>query len=288
MLYSMTGFGKAEATIANIQIKIEIRALNSKGLDLSVKCPSMFREFELPIRNHIAKQLQRGKVDVFINAQQAKEAQSQTINQELVQAYIQELKHIAELSNVEPSNLIETAMRLPNVLDHEAEISEDYLPSILALIDESCQKLMNYREKEGAETAIILNESIGYIQNHLLEIPAYEQQRIDTVRQRIVTALEQLPIAVDDNRLEQELIYYIEKFDIAEEKTRLTIHINHFKELMQSDDIQKGKKMSFLTQEIGREINTIGSKANHVQIQQHVVEMKDHLEQIKEQLANTL
>lgn len=292
MLYSMTGFGKAEAMVDDISIQIEIRTLNSKGLDLNIRMPHFLKHKELQIRNLLSQELKRGKVDAYFTLDLPANLQANLINQKVINAYMKQINELASSHNLSLSNDLDTLLKLPNVLSAtEQEIEEETWQKIEDLLSQACQRVVEFRTKEGGDMEIILREAIATIAHHLEQIPQYEQERVEKVRERINTGLQNIASQqdIDQNRLEQELIFYIEKFDITEEKVRLAAHLAHFLELADDDQAQaKGKKLNFISQEIGREINTIGSKANHLEIQKHVVNMKDQLEQIKEQLSNIL
>ena len=292
MLYSMTGFGKSEATIQNKMVNIEIRSLNSRGFDCNIRLPNYLREKELTIRNSLKDELKRGKVDVFIHVEMPDELKAHSINPTIAKTYAQEIKELADNLSIPTNQLLDIVLHMPNVLAvPEEDLEEEEWEEIEKLIYEAASRVNDFREQEGAKTEKALADSVAVIRGELSELPKFEQDRIKTIKDRINKHLEQNVDAgsIDENRLEQELVFYIEKYDLSEEKMRLNAHLEHFTELLESEDeMTKGKKLNFVSQEIGREINTIGSKANHANIQRHVVEMKDHLEQIKEQLANIL
>jgi len=292
MLYSMTGFGRAEATIQNMHTQIEIRTLNSRGLDLNIRTPQLLKHKEVEIRNILAQELQRGKIDVHFSIDMPANQQASTINADIFTSYLQQLQELTSSHGLQNESMVDVILKLPNVLmASEAELSEESWNQLKNLLLESTKKANNFRLQEGKQLEDELRRCITQIATHLNEIPQYEQERVEKVRERMVEGLRAMQDAVDvdQNKLEQELIFYIEKFDITEEKVRLSAHLDYFLEMVDSDKTKaKGKKLNFISQEIGREINTIGSKANHLSIQKHVVEMKDHLEQIKEQLSNIL
>lgn len=291
MLYSMTGFGKTEARVQNKLVSIELRSLNSKGFDVNIRMPQYLREKELAVRNLLSSELKRGKIDAFFNVELPDELSAHTINQAVAKTYVNDIQELAEQLGLNSNQILDTVLKLPNVLGvPNEELSDEEWSDIEKLVYEATDRLMNFREQEGAKTEKELLFCINTIREQLQEIPKFEQERIDSVRNRIAKHMEQFvnSAQIDENRLEQELIYYIEKYDLSEEKMRLSAHLDHFEELLDEDELAKGKKLNFISQEIGREINTIGSKANHADIQRHVVIMKDHLEQIKEQLANIL
>lgn len=290
MIQSMTGFGKAIYSLPGKKISIEIKSLNSKQFDLNARIPSFYKEKELPIRNIIAKSLVRGKIDLNLFVEFIDGNSNHKINTQLVQNYMNELKPIAEEMNAS-SDLLSIIMRLPDVLKAEREeMNEDEWKAIQECLSEAIAKLVDFRTSEGATTEVALNTYISNIENNLKEIETYEAERVENVRNRVFSKLEEYTNMNDEsnrNRFEQEFIYYIEKLDISEEKVRLNGHCNYFKEVMNAAQ-SNGKKLGFISQEIGREINTIGSKANHMEIQKIVVKMKDDLEKIKEQTLNIL
>lgn len=292
MLYSMTGFGKSEATVQNKLVSIEIRTLNSRGFDCNIRLPNYLSEKELTIRNILSDELKRGKIDIYVYVEMPDELQAHTINTTVANTYATEIKDLAVKLNLSTTEILNTVLKLPNVLTvPEEPLEEDEWEEIEKLIYEAVSRVTNYREQEGDKTEKVLRQAASTIFEELAKIPQYEQDRVDGVKERILKHLEQFvdKSSIDENRLEQELIYYIEKYDLSEEKMRLQANLEHFTELLDDESqITKGKKLNFVSQEIGREINTIGSKANHADIQRHVIMMKDHLEQIKEQLANIL
>ncbi len=292
MLYSMTGFGKAETNVNDILARIEIRSLNSKGLDINIRLPQNIKSKELQIRNILSKELKRGKIDVYISLDLPANEQTATINKEAFDLYFRQIKGITNSEDIREQDVFEAILKLPSVMvQREEEISDSTWSALELLLKEAIVQLTSFRKTEGQKMESELRSSITNIQDQLKEIPQYEAERVDKVRERMLQGLTSIAeqIDVNENRLEQELVFYIEKFDITEEKVRLTAHLEHFLDLLnQEEHDTKGKKLSFISQEIGREINTIGSKANHLSIQKHVVNMKDYLEQIKEQLSNIL
>ena len=287
MILSMTGFGKAEINTQNKKLTIEIKSLNSKQIDMSVRMPSAYREKELSIRKTVGQSLNRGKIDVALFVEQTHSELSATINSEVVKAYYSDLKGIAkELDNTD--DIMSSIMRLPDVLkSKKEEIDESEWTQIESLLSQAIDAITNYRADEGRILAEDFELRIENIRTSLNEIAAYEKSRIEKIKGSIREKIDELKVSADENRFEQELIYYIEKLDITEEITRLNLHLNYFIEVMQSANSQ-GKKLGFICHEIGREINTIGSKSNDATMQQEVVKMKDELEKIKEQILNVL
>lgn len=287
MILSMTGFGKAEINTQNKKLTIEIKSLNSKQIDMSVRMPSAYRGKELSVRKTVGQSLNRGKIDVALFVEQTHSELSATINSEVVKAYYSDLKGIAkELNNTD--DIMSSIMRLPDVLkSKKEEIDESEWTQIESLLSQAIDAITNYRADEGRVLAEDFALRIENIRTSLNEIAAYEKSRIEKIKGSIREKIDEIKVSADENRFEQELIYYIEKLDITEEITRLNLHLNYFIEVMQSANSQ-GKKLGFICQEIGREINTIGSKSNDATMQQEVVKMKDELEKIKEQILNVL
>lgn len=287
MILSMTGFGKAEINTQNKKLTIEIKSLNSKQIDMSVRMPSAYRGKELSVRKTVGQSLNRGKIDVALFVEQTHSELSATINSEVVKAYYSDLKGIAkELDNTD--DIMSSIMRLPDVLkSKKEEIDESEWTQIESLLSQAIDAITNYRADEGRILAEDFALRIENIRTSLNEIAAYEKSRIEKIKGSIREKIDEIKVSADENRFEQELIYYIEKLDITEEITRLNLHLNYFIEVMQSANSQ-GKKLGFICQEIGREINTIGSKSNDATMQQEVVKMKDELEKIKEQILNVL
>jgi uncharacterized protein (TIGR00255 family) len=288
MIKSMTGFGKATGTHNGRKIVLEIRALNSKGLDLYLKTPPFFKEKEIELRKIIGNNLDRGKIEAIIHIENTESNGSYSINKGIAKTYYQEIKAIAEEVGANAEELFSNIFRLPDVLNQqEASMTEDDWLFLQKLVTEALSNINEFRTQEGQSLFNDLSGCIDRIHEGLKCVPQYEQERIDTVRERMTKALDELAVAVDENRLEQELIFYIEKLDVSEEKVRLKNHLDYFIETMRLEE-NAGKKLGFIAQEIGREINTLGSKANHAELQKIVVNMKDNLEKIKEQILNTL
>jgi uncharacterized protein (TIGR00255 family) len=288
MLQSMTGYGKAFGTFFNKKVTVEMRSLNSKGTDVHLKIPNTYKSYELPIRKMIGNALERGKVECLITEESIEGKAKVSINSDLAIAYYNEMKALADEVGEEPKDFLTSIMRLPEVLQaEESEVSEEEWSEVQALIEEALKNITQFREEEGQSLIADFTSSIDEIDRLLQEVPKYEQVRIDIIRERMRKGLEKLTDGVDENRFEQELIYYIEKLDVSEEKTRLQHHLDYFKTTMNESGAM-GKKLGFISQEIGREINTLGSKAYHAELQKIVVDMKDYLEKIKEQVLNTL
>jgi uncharacterized protein (TIGR00255 family) len=285
MIQSMTGYGKSIIESPNKKITVEIKSLNSKNMDLNARMPSSYREKELFLRNKISKTLSRGKVDFNLFVELTGESTSTVINEAVVKQYMGQLSEIAETSAAE---LLQMAVRLPDALKTEREeIDEEEFNKITQAVDEALKAINGYRTSEGAVLEKDFQKRIENIGALLEEVIEMDPQRIENVKERLHKAVSELKETVDENRFEQELTYYLEKYDITEEKVRLKNHLDYFKETMESN-ISNGKKLGFISQEIGREINTIGSKANFAPMQQLVVQMKDELEKIKEQALNVL
>ena len=288
MLLSMTGFGKSNGVFESKKVSVEIRSLNSKGLDLSLKIASPYRDLETDIRKILSENLDRGKVDLGIFIESTSESLSNILNNEVATKYYSAIKKLNESWGEPPQDYLSIDLRMPEVLNTQnAEISEKEKKWILNLVNETCGKLNDFRAQEGAALKKEFELRISEIRSLLLQIGAFEDIRILQIKERILKGLKELEHPnLDQNRLEQEMIFYLEKLDISEEKMRLTNHLNYFIETMNSP--LSGKKLGFITQELGREINTLGSKSNHGEMQRLVVEMKDNLEKIKEQVLNTL
>lgn len=290
MIQSMTGFGKAEAELPNKKITIEIKSLNSKQLDTSIRIPNIYKEKEMDIRNMIFRSLERGKVEFLIYVDYADKSISTRINPEAVENYYNQIKEIALNKNIGiPSDCFSTILRLPEAIKTEvSELDENEWISIEKTIESAIYELIQFRNQEGKILEEIFISKIKNIALLLEETEQYEQERIDKVKNRLTEALNKFdPNNFDENRLAQEMIFYIEKLDVNEEKSRLKNHLNYFTETMNNGKSQ-GRKLGFIVQEIGREINTLGSKSNHAEMQKIVVQMKDELEQIKEQILNVL
>ena len=288
MIQSMTGFGKSIVELPGKKITIELKSLNSKNLDLNARMPSQYRERELDLRGKIAKSLSRGKVDFSLYVEITGEATTASVNAAVVKKYIQQLKEIPSTGTADEASLLEIAMRLPDTLKTEREeIDESEFNAIDQGLEEALAEINDFRDAEGKALEKDFVLRIETLQQLLQEVIEIDPQRIDAVKERLQKGIEELKENVDENRFEQELVYYIEKYDITEEKTRLENHLSYFTETLNSSD-SNGKKLGFIGQEIGREINTIGSKSNFAPMQKLVVQMKDELEKIKEQLLNVL
>ena len=291
MIQSMTGYGKATAELSDKKINIEIKSLNSKAMDLSARIAPLYREKEMEIRNEISKMLERGKVDFSLWIEKKDAEQLATpINQELVEAYYKRIKEISAAGIPEPADWFATLLRMPDVMtkNETQELSDEEWAVVHAAVEEAINHLIDFRKQEGAALEKKFREKIENIARLLESVAPYEQERVGKVKDRITDALEKtLSVDYDKNRLEQELIYYIEKLDINEEKQRLSNHLKYFISTLESGSGQ-GKKLGFIAQEMGREINTLGSKSNHAEMQKIVVQMKDELEQIKEQVLNVM
>lgn len=288
MLLSMTGFGKSNGVFESKKVSVEIRSLNSKGLDLSLKIASPYRDLETAIRKMLSENLDRGKVDVGIFIESTNESLNNIINNEVATKYYSAIKKLNESWGEAPQDYLSIVLRMPEVLNTQtSELTEEEKKWILNLVNETCGKLNDFRAQEGAALKKEFELRIGEIRSLLSQIEAFEDIRILQIRERILKGLKELEHpGLDQNRLEQEMIFYLEKLDVSEEKMRLTNHLNYFIETMSSP--LSGKKLGFIAQELGREINTLGSKSNHGDMQRLVVEMKDNLEKIKEQVLNTL
>ena len=285
MIKSMTGFGKSVLQLPTKKITVEVKSLNSKNLDINARIPSQYREKEIAMRNEIANVLERGKVDFGLYVEITGEENSTQINQAIVKDYIKQLEAIEQTETVE---LLKMAVRMPDALKTvRAEIDEEEFKAVANTLATALTEIDNYRLDEGKVLENDFTLRVNNIENLLDQVIEMDPDRIAGVRERLEKAVSDLKESVDQNRFEQELIYYLEKFDITEEKVRLSNHLNYFKETLSSSD-SNGKKLGFISQEMGREINTIGSKANYAPMQQLVVQMKDELEKIKEQLLNVL
>ena len=287
-LQSMTGFGKANGHFNDKKISIEVRSLNSKGLDLNLKIPSSYRDLETPIRKLVTEKLLRGKMDLGIYIESQQHQVAGLINEQVATAYFEKLKTLNTTWGTNTQDYLALVLRMPDVLtSQQEELSEAEIEFILSLVVEACNQLEKFRRQEGLSLAKDLTANLDAIQQELLAIVPFEQERVAQVRERIQKGLASIDESrVDVNRLEQEMIYYVEKLDISEEKQRLQQHLHYFTETLTQD--ASGKKLGFIAQEMGREINTLGSKCNHSEIQRRVVIMKDHLEKIKEQVLNAL
>ncbi|WP_435136227.1 YicC/YloC family endoribonuclease [Formosa sp. A9] len=285
MIYSMTGYGKSVLQLPTKKISIEIKSLNSKNLDLNTRMPSFYREKELQLRKLIADQLERGKIDFSIFVEVTGEETTTQINKPVVTQYLKQLQDIVDGDATE---LLKMAVRFPDALSTErADIDEDEWKAVLTEVNEAINHLNQYRLDEGKVLEQDFKTRVKTIESLLQQVIAIDPERVEAVRERLRKGIEELKEKVDENRFEQELVYYIEKYDITEEKVRLQNHLSYFITALNSKD-SNGKKLGFISQEIGREINTIGSKSNYAPMQQLVVQMKDELEKIKEQLLNVL
>lgn len=300
MILSMTGYGKAVATFNEKKISVEIKSLNSKALDLSTRVAPLYREKEMEIRQMIQQKVIRGKVDFAIWIEKDAATEAAPINVALIENYYRQLQDVAKrlgLSTLETndantaSDWMKVLMRMPDVMSRQEieELSDEEWTVVRQAIDDALCALVNFRKQEGAALEKKFNEKIDNIEALMLSIEPYEKARVEKIRTRIIDGLKSISeIEYDKNRLEQELIYYIEKLDISEEKQRLANHLNYFRETMAETEGGQGKKLGFIAQEMGREINTTGSKSNQAEMQNIVVKMKDELEQIKEQVLNAL
>lgn len=288
----MTGFGKAVAVFQNKKITAEIKSLNSKQLDLAVRLPQTYRSSELDFRNEVAKSLERGKVDLFIYCEDIESANDHSINIPIVKKYKEQIEAMAkELNLPEPTDWYATLLRLPDSIKNDnaaAEVSEEEIEVVTGILGKAIEALVEFRTQEGVRLEKFFREKIAMIQSLLNDVAQYEQQRVEKIKARIEDALTKLDnVEFDRNRFEQEMIFYIEKLDINEEKLRLQNHLDYFLKTLE-DGHGQGKKLGFISQEMGREINTLGSKANQAELQKIVVMMKDQLEQIKEQVLNVM
>jgi len=282
----MTGFGKATLQLPNKKITVELKSLNSKGLDLNTRMPSVFREMELGIRNQLSLRLERGKIDFSLYIEVTGEETSSKINVPIIKGYINQMK--AVLPYADETELMKMAVRMPDALKTERdEIDENEWKQIQTVINQALENIVQFRKDEGVSLEKEFLHRIANIMTLMNNAVAYDTERIETVKTRLKTALDELQVNVDQSRFEQELIFYLEKYDITEEKVRLENHLNYFIETLAGTDAN-GRKLGFITQEMGREINTMGSKSNHTEMQKLVVMMKDELEKIKEQVLNVL
>ena len=286
----MTGFGKGEAVYGDKKFRVELRSLNSKQLDLSIKLPGKYRAAEAEVRNIITRELQRGKVDCFISVESAVAETSAHINTEAFKAYADELRRVCTETSlkVDDSALVQSLLRLPDVVTtEEREVSAEEVASIVEAAKSAAAELNAFRVQEGQILIADLLKRVDLIEKYRHEIEPFESARVDTIKNRIRENIEKLQLEVDNNRLEQEMIFYIEKLDITEEKVRLDNHCRYFREVAAEEEAA-GRKLGFIAQELGREINTMGSKSNEANMQRLVVKMKDELEKIKEQVLNIL
>ena len=292
MILSMTGYGKASAEFQGKKILAEVKSLNSKALDLTTRVTSIYREKEMEVRIMITQALERGKVEFNLWTEQQDQADASPINGELVEAYYHQMQDISKKYGIpEPDDYWPTLVRMPDVLSRgevQQELSEEEWQVAHDVVQQAIDQLVAFRQQEGEALQKKFEEKLDNISALLASIEPYEKQRVEKIRQRIMDGLAAIPdVQYDKNRLEQEMIYYIEKLDISEEKQRLTNHLRYFRETM-NDGHGQGKKLGFIAQEMGREINTTGSKSNLAEMQNIVVKMKDELEQIKEQVLNVM
>lgn len=286
-LYSMTGFGKNILKLAGKKITIEIKSLNSKQADINLRLPSFYRSKEGEIRQLISETLGRGKIDCYLNLEITGMESAPQINTDLAEAYLSQLKALAEKTGTS-GDALGALMRMPDLMQSQHdEVSAEEWQALKAGLEECLEKLMVFRADEGARLKEDLRLRLDNIEAYLQKVEPLEEERRQRVKDKLQRSLEQLKAEIDQDRFEQELIYYLEKYDITEEKVRLQAHLDYFRELMEAGNMA-GKKLGFVSQEIGREINTLGSKANHAEMQRLVVNMKDELEKIKEQSLNIL
>jgi uncharacterized protein (TIGR00255 family) len=292
MILSMTGFGKAVVTLPNKKITVEIKSLNSKQLDLAVRIPSIYREKELELRNLVSKRLERGKVDMNIFIENISCETPTSLNVPALAAYKEQILNACQELNIpQPADWYSILLRFPDTLHSEqpTEVDESESQALEAAVNEAVEALMQYRGVEGAKLETFFKTRIEAITELLAEVPKYEAERIAKIRSRIAEGLAKISqVDYDRARLEQEMIFYIEKLDVNEEKQRLAQHLTYFIETLTAPTPGQGKKLGFISQEMGREINTLGSKSNHAEMQKIVVKMKDNLEQIKEQVLNVM
>ncbi|MEE3085683.1 MAG: YicC/YloC family endoribonuclease [Bacteroidota bacterium] len=285
MIQSMTGYGKAEIQFENKNYILELRSLNSKGLEINARLPIHVREIELQLKKSVGEFLKRGKIDLSLNIENMSESNAKTINVATVNQYIEQLKGIEDIDR---SELLRIAIKLPDTLKTEIEdFDKTEIELIETLLKKTIDALIKFRSDEGKILETEFNKRLDNLDGLCKEVEIIDPERSSKIKEKLKSALDTLKAEIDQNRFEQELIYYLEKYDITEEKVRLKNHIDYFKKTL-SSDTSNGKKLGFIAQEIGREINTIGSKANHAGLQKLVIQMKDELEKIKEQLLNVL
>lgn len=290
MVKSMTGYGKAECSLPEGKIAVEVRSLNGKNADISIKSSLIPREYEMEVRQYISNELQRGNIDLFTQVEQNAASAAKRINKALFSEYYSQLTALAEESGKECdySTLLSSILRMPDIFETQVqEITKERWETLFAAIKKAVTALNEFRCNEGKSLYEDVSKRVGLIESYVAEVEKYEQERIESVKDRINSRIEEIGLKPDENRLEQEIIFYIEKLDINEEKVRLRQHCKYFMETLNNEPYP-GKKLGFIAQEMGREINTLGSKANHAKIQQWVVRMKDELEKIKEQSLNIL
>lgn len=292
MILSMTGFGRGVAENERKRFIIEIKSLNSKQLDLSSRIPPTYKELEIEMRNIISQKLERGKIDLTLYVENISDGCDVTLNASRIAAYKSQIEQVGrELGLPEPTDWYNILLRLPEVFHTDApcEISDEDRNALMAALDNAIEGLLTFRKAEGTKLDAFFRKRIENISNYLAEVPEYEAERITRIRRRMEEALEKIHQAdYDRGRYEQEMIFYIEKLDINEEKQRLAQHLSYFVETLEDAKPGQGKKLGFISQEMGREINTLGSKSNHAEMQILVVKMKDELEQIKEQVLNVM
>ena len=288
MIQSMTGYGKSVLHLSDKKVTIEVKSLNSKNLDLNVRMPSYYREKELAVRKELASKLVRGKVDFSIYIEMTADETSTTVNKGVVSEYIQQLRNVVQTGSSNDVELLKMAVKMPDALKTEREeLNEDEWAQINTNIQEAIKDIIQYRIDEAASLEDDFKLRIKNIQHYLEEVKSFDDARIEFVKERLKKAIDELKVTTDENRFEQELIYYLEKLDINEEKVRLANHLTYFLQELRTED-SNGKKLGFIVQEIGREVNTIGSKANFAPMQKAVIQMKNELEKIKEQILNVL
>lgn len=288
MIQSMTGYGKSVLQLPTKKITIEIKSLNSKTLDLNVRIPSYYKEKELDVRKKLANELVRGKVDFSIFVEMTADETSTVVNPGVVKNYMQQLRNIVETDAKNDLELLKIAIQMPDALKTEREeLDENEWNHINNTVDEAIKEIIQYRIDEAAALEDDFRTRIANIRSYLNEVKELDNQRVEFVKERLKKAIDELKVTIDENRFEQELIYYLEKLDINEEKVRLENHLNYFLQTIETED-SNGKKLGFIVQEMGREINTTGSKANFAPMQKAVIQMKNELEQIKEQILNIL
>ena len=288
MIQSMTGYGKSVLHLSDKKVTIEVKSLNSKNLDLNVRMPSYYREKELAVRKELASKLVRGKVDFSIYIEMTADETSTTVNKGVVSEYMQQLRNVVQTGSSNDVELLKMAVKMPDALKKEREeLNEDEWAQINTNIQEAIKDIIQYRIDEAASLEDDFKLRIKNIQHYLEEVKSFDDARIEFVKERLKKAIDELKVTTDENRFEQELIYYLEKLDINEEKVRLANHLSYFLQELETED-SNGKKLGFIVQEIGREVNTIGSKANFAPMQKAVIQMKNELEKIKEQILNVL
>lgn len=288
MIQSMTGYGKSVLQLPTKKVTIEIKSLNSKNLDINARIPSYYKEKELSVRKKLAKALVRGKIDFSIFVEMTADETSTTVNKAVVKDYIKQLQKVMVIDSGDDIELLKMAVSMPDALKTEREeLDDDEWLKIDSEIDEAIAKIVEYRTDEAKSLEVDFKERIANINSFLDEVKALDEERIEHVKARLKKAIDELKVETDENRFEQELIYYLEKLDINEEKVRLKNHLDYFLQTLDTPD-SNGKKLGFIVQEMGREINTTGSKANFAPMQKAVIQMKNELEQIKEQILNVL